>query len=87
MNILGVIAIIISGIALYVSWQAWHKSRAVYDIEKYKFPKRVGNSKTNEDKRKEAALKGRLKTGKWQISYIYERSDDELMIIITKLKK
>ena len=38
-----IIAIILSGGALFVSKQAYHKSRAIYDIAKYKFPKQIGD--------------------------------------------
>lgn len=44
-----IIAVAISLAALIVSIQAWHKSRAIYGIAKYKFPKNVGDSKTEDD--------------------------------------
>lgn len=52
---------IFSLIAVVISIASWYKSRAIYDIEKYKFPKRVGNSKTNEDLNHEKILKKNLK--------------------------
>ncbi|PJE59726.1 MAG: hypothetical protein COU85_02055 [Candidatus Portnoybacteria bacterium CG10_big_fil_rev_8_21_14_0_10_44_7] len=84
--VLSIIAISISIIAIIVSAKGWHKSRAIYDIEKFKFPKRVGNSKTDEDKRLESALRNKLKTGQWQILHIYEnvnpRSNEVLGLIV-----
>lgn len=80
-----VIAIITSAVTAYFSW---YKSRAIYDIEKYKFPKNVGDSKTDEDKKHEQTLKEKLKIGNWQILYVYERNvNNELMIVIGKIKK
>lgn len=82
-----IIAVIVSLAALFVSIQAWHRSRAIYDIAKYKFPKRVGNSKTEDDIRREGALREKLKTGKWQILHVYEQSANTLMIVLGKVKK
>ncbi|MDZ7798672.1 MAG: hypothetical protein U5L76_03585 [Patescibacteria group bacterium] len=82
-----IIAVAISLSALIVSIQAWHKSRAIYDIVKYKFPKNVGDSKTADDIRHEKALQDKLKTGKWQILHIYEQSANTLMIVLGKVKK
>lgn len=89
---LSILAIIISVIAIFISTLGWHKSRAIYDIEKYKFPKRVGDSKTVEDKRHENALKEKLKKGKWQILHICENLNSEnmssdLIIVVGKNKK
>ena len=72
---------------MFVSTKAWYKSRAIYDIAKYKFPKHVGDSKTKDDIRHEEALREKLKTGKWQILHIYEQSVNTLMIVIGKVKK
>lgn len=80
-------AVVMSLAALIVSVQAWHRSRAIYDIAKYKFPKNVGDSKTDDDKRLEQALRDKLKTGKWQILHIYEQSANTLMIVLGKVKK
>lgn len=80
-------SIFISIIALILAMLSWHKSRAIYDIEKYKFPKKVGESKTENDKNHERALKEKLKSGKWQILHIYDYSDDELMIVLGKIKE
>lgn len=82
-----IFSIIFSLVAIIISVYSWHKSRAIYDIEKYKFPKNVGDSKTSEDLNHEEALKEKLKTGEWQILHIYERNDNELMIVIGKIKK
>ena len=82
-----IIAVAISLSALIVSIQAWHKSRAIYDIAKYKFPKNVGDSKTEDDIRHEKALQEKLKTGKWQILHIYEQSANNLMVVLGKVKK
>ena len=82
-----IIAIILSGGALFVSKQAWHRSRAIYDIAKYKFPKQIGDSKTENDKRLENALRKKLRTGKWQVMHIYEKSANTLMIVIGKVRK
>jgi len=82
-----IFSIIFSLIAIIISIYSWHKSRAIYDIEKYKFPKKVGDSKTNEDLEHEKAIKEKLKTGEWQILHIYERNDNELMVVIGKIKK
>lgn len=79
--------IIIALVALGVSIWSWHKSRAIYDIAKYKFPKSVGDSKTDEDRRHEEALREKLKSGKWQILQIYEQSANTLMVVIGKVKK
>lgn len=86
------IAIIISIVAILISVFSWHKSRAIYDIKKFKFPKRVGDSKTEEDKKHEVALREELETGNWQILHIYENNDprnqgSELMIVIGRNKK
>lgn len=78
---------IFSLIAVAVSIASWYKSRAIYDIEKYKFPKRVGDSKTTEDLNHEKILKKKLKTGVWQILHMYDKGNDELMIVIGKTKK
>lgn len=80
-------SITISIIALILAVLSWHKSRAIYDIEKYKFPKRVGDSKTEDDRRHEKALKEKLESGKWQILHIYDYNNEELMIVIGKIKK
>jgi len=82
-----VVSLILSVFAIVISVISWYKSRAIYDIEKYKFPKNVGDSKTSEDLNHEKALKEKLNTGKWQILHIYERNNNELMIIIGKIKK
>lgn len=82
-----IISFIFSLVAVVVSITSWYKSRAIYDIEKYKFPKNVGDSKTDEDKLHEKAIKEKLKTGNWQILHIYERNNNELMIVIGKIKK
>lgn len=74
-------------LAIYFAVKSWSKSRAIYDIEKYKFPKNVGDSKNKEDKRHEEAIRGKLKTGNWQILHIYERNNNELMIVLGKIKK
>lgn len=87
-EILGIaISFILSLIAVVISIISWYKSRAIYDIEKFKFPKRVGDSKTQDDIKHEEALKEKLKTGSWQILHIYERNNDELMVVIGKVKK
>ncbi|MBU4338175.1 hypothetical protein KKD57_01305 [Patescibacteria group bacterium] len=83
-----ILTILFSVIAIIISIYSWQKSRAIYDIEKYKFPKNVGGSKTDEDEKHEQALKEKLKTGNWQILHIYERNvNNELMIVIGKIKK
>jgi len=82
-----IIAVVFSVIALFVSIQTWHKSRAIYDVAKYKFPKSVGDSKTEDDIRHEKALQDKLKTGKWQILHIYEQSANTLMIVLGRVKK
>ena len=87
MSEIEILTIILSIIAIVISVYSWHKSRAIYDIEKYKFPKNVGDSKTDEDKRHEKAIKEKLKTGSWQILHIYERNANELMIVIGKIRK
>lgn len=86
MNGIELLTIILSIIAIIISVYSWHKSRAIYDIEKYKFPKNVGDSKTDEDRGHENAIKEKLKTGNWQILHIYERNANELMIVIGKIK-
>ena len=85
--LLQISSIIIALLALGISIWSWHKSRAIYDIAKYKFPKSVGNSKTDEDIRHEEALREKLKTGKWQILHIYEQSANTLIVVIGKVKK
>jgi hypothetical protein len=85
--VIDIFSIIFSLIAVIISVYSWHKSRAIYDIEKYKFPKKVGDSKTNEDLEHEKAIKEKLKTGEWQILHIYERNNDELVVVIGKIKK
>lgn len=82
-----IISFLFSLVAVVVSIASWYKSRAIYDIEKFKFPKRVGKSKTSDDIRLEEALKNKLKTGNWQILHIYDKSNDELMIVIGKVKR
>jgi hypothetical protein len=83
-----IIAIFLSGGALFVSIQAWHKSRVIYDIARYKISKHsVGDSKTKEDLRHEKALKNALQTGKWEILHIYEKSDNTLIFVLGKIKK
>ncbi len=84
---LDIITLIFSLVAIILSIYSWHKSRVIYDIEKYKFPKNVGDSKTEEDLRHEKKLKEKLKSGKWQIVHVYERNSDELMIVVGKVKK
>lgn len=79
--------IFISILALIIAMFSWHKSRAIYSIEKYKFPKKVGNSKTENDKNHEKALMDKLKSGRWQILHIYDYNNDELMIVIGKTKE
>ncbi len=91
--ILSIIAILISAVAIVISVTGWHKSRAIYDIEKFKFPKRVGDEKTQGDIEHESALKEKLKTGQWQILHIYENVNPrtgettELMVVIGKNSK
>ena len=85
--VIDIFSIIFSLIAVIISVYSWHKSRAIYDIEKYKFQKKVGDSKTNEDLEHEKAIKEKLKTGEWQILHIYERNNDELVVVIGKIKK
>lgn len=87
MTAIEILTSILSVFAIIISIYSWHKSRAIYDIEKYKFPKNVGDSKTDEDKRHEKAIKEKLKTGNWQILHIYEKNNNELMIVIGKIKK
>lgn len=82
-----IISLPFSLIAIIISIVSWHKSRAIYDIKKYKFPKSVGDSKTDEDLKHEKAIKEILGTGKWQILHIYERNNNELMIVVGKIKK
>ncbi len=82
-----ILPILLSVIAIVISVYSRQKSRAIYDIEKYKFPKNVGSSKTDEDIKHEKAIKEKLKTGNWQILHIYERNINELMVIIGKIKK
>lgn len=88
---LGLLAIVVSlisvGITAYFAWHSWHRSRSIYELKKYKFPKRVGESKTEVDKKHEKALNGKLKSGIWTVLYTYEHSDQELIIIIGKTKK
>ena len=74
-------------IALIIAMLSWHKSRAIYDIEKYKFPKRVGDSKTQTDKDHESAFKEKLKSGDWQILHTYDYNNEELMIVVGKIKE
>ncbi len=82
-----ILTILFSVIAIIISVYSWQKSRAIYDIEKYKFPKNVGDSKTNEDIKHEKVIKEKLKTGNWQILHIYERNANELIVVIGKIKK
>ncbi len=82
-----ILAIILSILASAVSIKSWHKSRAIYDIVKYKFPKNVGDSKTKSEIIHEKALREKLRTGKWQVLHIYESSNKYLMIVIGKNKK
>lgn len=84
---LDIITLVFSLIAIILSVYSWHKSRVIYDIEKYKFPKNVGDSKSEEDLRHEKELKEKLKSGKWQIAHIYERNSNELMVVVGKVKK
>ncbi|MBI2410395.1 MAG: hypothetical protein HYV32_00670 [Candidatus Kerfeldbacteria bacterium] len=79
--------IILSLVAIGISVYSWHKSRVIYDIEKFKFPKRVGDSKTDNDQRLEKALKEKLKSGTWQILHIYDCNEEELMVVIGKTKR
>ncbi len=58
-----IFSIIFSLVAIIISVYSWYKSRAIYDIEKYKFPKNVGDSKTSEDLNHEKVLKEKLRTG------------------------
>jgi hypothetical protein len=87
MNSIEILTIILSIFAIVISVYSWHKSRAIYDIEKYKFPKNVGDSKTDKDKRHEKAIKEKLQTGNWLILHIYERNATELMLVLGKIKK
>jgi len=80
-------SLLIAIIALVISYYSWHKARATYDIKKYKFPKKVGESKSDKDRQDEASLKKELESGKWEILHIYDYNDDQLMIIIGKTKK
>jgi len=85
--IFNIISLVFAFAALVIAISSWHKSRATYDIKKYKFPKRVGEGKTISDKKHEDALRAELESGKWEILHIYEYSHDELMIVIGKTKK
>lgn len=81
------ISIIIAVLAIIIAMISWRKSRSIYDIEKFKFPKKVGDSKTQTDRDHENALKKKLKSGEWQILHIYDYNSEELMIVIGKIKE
>lgn len=87
-NITSSISILVNiFLVIYFALKSWSRNRATYKLEKYKFPKNVGKSKTDDDKQHEKVLEDKLKTGNYQIEYIYERNEKELMIVVGKLKK
>ena len=73
-------------LAVYFGLKTWSKSRSVYKLEKYKFPKNVGDSKDVGDLRHEKALNEKLSTGEYQIEHIYDKDDRELMIVLGRVK-
>lgn len=86
-NWLDITAVGLAAAALVISIQAWHKSRAVYDISRYKISRHVGDSKDAEDLRHEKALRQALQTGNWQILHIYEQPENTLMFVLGRIKK
>lgn len=74
-------------LAMYFGIKSWSNTRSIYWLEKYKFPKAVGNSKTPNEIRVESVLNNKLKSGKYQIVHVYETSSNILMVIVGRIKK
>lgn len=65
-NILSALSILANiTLAIFFGFKTWQKSRAVYRLEKYKFPKNVGESKDAGDIRHEKILNEKLSTGEY----------------------
>jgi hypothetical protein len=87
-SMIDIVTLIVSLIAIVVSIVSWYKSRAIYDIQRYKIPKTMGNSMTEDEKEHIQALQDVLSTGKWAILDIYDDRDSKWKIfVIQKLKK
>lgn len=74
-------------LAVYFGLKSWSKSRSVYQLEKYKFPKNVGDSKDAGDIRHEKVLNEKLSSGNYQIEHIYDKDNRELMVVLGKINK
>lgn len=88
--IISVIAVILSIISIIstiiISVKSWARNRSIFDLEELMIRK-IDGSRNDAGDRGFGAVREKLQTGKYTIETTYDRTDGDLAILLSKIKK